>query len=123
MHSGQKRILIVDDNAAIRTVSRFLLDTAEFKVCGEAIDGRDAIEKARELRPDLIVLDLAMPRMNGLDAARELTNLMPEIPLIMFTNHSNRILEEEAWSAGIHTVLSKSQPFEQLMDRARELLN
>jgi len=66
-----KCILIVDDSEVIRTATRhFLEDETDFTVCGEAIDGLDAIGKVRHLSPDLIVLDLAMPRMNGLQAAR-----------------------------------------------------
>jgi two-component system chemotaxis response regulator CheY len=74
MRSDPKRILIVDDNAAIRTVSRFLFDVPGFEVCGEAVDGADAIKKAQDLCPDLIVLDLSMPEMNGRETARELTD-------------------------------------------------
>jgi CheY-like chemotaxis protein len=123
MRSDPKRILIVDDNAAIRTVSRFLFDVPGFEVCGEAVDGADAIKKAQDLCPDLIVLDLSMPEMNGLETARELADLMPKIPLIMFTNHMGEIVEEECRKVGVRAVMSKSEPFDKLMDHARRLVN
>ena len=64
-----KCILIADDNDIVRTIIRLFLETKGFAICGEAVDGVDAIEKAKQLKPDLIVLDLAMPRMNGVGAA------------------------------------------------------
>jgi len=79
-----KGILIVDDNVVIRRSLRRILESiGEWKIVGEAADGREGIEKARELQPDLIVLDLAMPVMNGLEAARELNQIMPNVPLLM----------------------------------------
>src|SRR5580698_3789096 len=68
-------ILIVDDNIQLRRAIRVQLEAAGLEVCGEAVDGLDAIEKARGLSPDLIVLDLSMPRMNGLEAARKLAHI------------------------------------------------
>jgi YesN/AraC family two-component response regulator len=80
-----KTVLIVDDNAYIRlALCRIFKCDADFEVCGEGENGREAIAKARELHPDLIVLDLSMPVMNGLDAARELKRLMPTVLLIMY---------------------------------------
>ena len=76
-----KTILIVDDNAYIRLALCGLFKReSDFEVCGEAENGKEAIAEALELRPDLIVLDLSMPVMNGLDAARELKRLMPTVP-------------------------------------------
>src|ERR1700716_1503862 len=81
-----KCILIADDSKTIRTLIRaFIENRAGFQVCGEAVDGADAIEKAKELKPDLIILDLAMPRMNGAAAASVLKRRMPKIPIILFT--------------------------------------
>jgi len=77
-----KCILIAEDSETIRTLIRaFIENRAGFEVCGEAVDGVDAIEKAKELKPDLIILDLAMPRMNGA-AATVLKRMMPDIPII-----------------------------------------
>ena len=81
-----KCILIADDSKTIRTLIRaFIENRAGFEVCGEAVDGVEAIEKAKELQPDLIILDLAMPRMNGAAAASVLKRRMPKIPIILFT--------------------------------------
>jgi len=78
-----KTVLIVDDNAVIRqALGDLLKKESDFAVCGEAENGRQAIEKAQQLRPDLIVLDLSMPVMNGLGAARTLKRLMPGVTSI-----------------------------------------
>jgi len=77
--------LIVDDSAHVRqALCELFQREADFDVCGEAENGKKAIENARELRPDLIVLDLSMPVMNGFDAARVLKRVMPTVPLIMY---------------------------------------
>src|ERR1700680_2328714 len=83
-----KTVLIVDDNRYIRQdLCEQFKRESDFEVCGEAENGKEAIAKARQLHPDLIVLDLSMPVMNGLDAARELKQLMPAVPIIMFTSY------------------------------------
>jgi DNA-binding NarL/FixJ family response regulator len=104
-----KCILIADDNDAIRTATRhFLEKQAEFSVCGEATDGLDAIEKARCLTPDLIVLDLSMPRMNGLEAARTLRAMSVKAPIILFTMYADAIQPQETFAAGISAVVAKT---------------
>lgn len=87
-----------------------------------AADGAQAVNKAEELLPDLVVLDLAMPVMNGLEAARKLKALMPSLPLLMFTNNSGATLEREARAAGIAAVVSKSDSPEELLVQAKALL-
>jgi len=118
-----KTVLIVDDNEIIRRGLRELF-TAEpdFDVCGEAENGREAIEKAQELHPDLIVLDLSMPVMNGIDAARVLRKLMPTLPLIIFSEYSDVLSEAEARSAGVSALVSKSEHVSALVAKARALL-
>jgi len=91
-----KTILVADDNPAIRKILCRLFETVEdYDVCAEAENGKQAIDLALRHKPDLIILDLSMPVMNGLEAAHELKKLMPpEIPIILFTQHadlSNRI--------------------------------
>ena len=118
-----KRILLVDDNPIVRRQLRFYLETATgFEVSGEAINGRDAIEKAQELSPDLIILDFTMPVMNGLEAAKTLRAMMPEVPLILFTVHRSANLESDACVAGINAVISKVEGVTALVDRVRSLL-
>lgn len=100
-------VMIVDDHAVIRQMVRALLE-AESLVVSDAADGAEGVQKAQAEKPDLIILDLSMPVMNGLDAARELKVLLPNVPLLMFTNNAGGIIEKEARSAGISAVVSKS---------------
>jgi len=86
-----KRILIADDSDAIRRGVHNYLAARDFDVCGEAVDGEDAIEKARELKPDLILLDLAMPRTNGIEAASVLKGTMPNVRIVLFTMYSEAV--------------------------------
>jgi DNA-binding NarL/FixJ family response regulator len=116
------RILIVDDHPTIRKLIRSLFDSNGFDVCGEAVNGLDGIEKAQELRPDLVLLDLSMPVMGGLEAARQLNKLMPEVRLMMLTNHAGSILEMDALNAGIRRVVPKERAFDMLIAAANEIL-
>jgi DNA-binding NarL/FixJ family response regulator len=113
-------ILIADDSPSIREALYTLFDREEdFEVCGEAENGRDAVEKARALHPDLILLDLSMPVMNGLAATRILKQMMPEIPIIMFSAFSDSFTEKEARSAGVWGLVSKSENISMLLLKAR----
>jgi DNA-binding NarL/FixJ family response regulator len=115
--------MVVDDNPAIRRISRNILEfNDDWVVCGEAVDGRDAVEKARLLTPDLIVLDVSMPVMNGLEAARILHQIMPQVPVILCSLHTDRVLEMEARGAGVSAVCSKAENMQTLISKARELL-
>jgi len=107
-----KIILVADDNEIVRReICRLLLRETECEVCGEAEHGLDAIEKAQQLHPNLIILDLSMPVMNGIDAARILRLRMPTVPIIMFTSYTSTFLKEEMRSAGVTEVVSKSDVF------------
>jgi DNA-binding NarL/FixJ family response regulator len=118
-----KSVLVVDDNAVIRhMLCQVLTSEAGFDVCGEAENGRDAIEKAQALHPDLIVMDLSMPVMNGIDAARVLKRSMPMVPLIIFSEYSDVFSEKEARSAGVTALVSKSEHLSVLVGKARALL-
>ena len=102
------RILIVDDNATVRDGLRLLLqEHADWEVCGEAADGIEAIEKYRQLRPHLLVVDVSMPRMNGLDAAREILKLSPKILILLYTSYLTAQLIDFAHKAGIRGTVSK----------------
>ena len=114
-------ILLVDDSASIRHILRAEFEQPGWKV-EEAENGREAIEKARELKPDLIVLDLAMPIMNGLEAAPVLRHMLPTVPIILFTLYANKFLEQEAFSAGVTAVVSKDANVKTLVDQAKDLL-
>jgi DNA-binding NarL/FixJ family response regulator len=79
----------------------------DLDVCGEAVDGVDAIEKARALKPDLVVIDLAMPRMNGVEATSELRAMMPRVPIVVFAMYDDAVGRALALSAGANLVVSK----------------
>jgi len=116
-------ILIVDDNPLIRKAIRLDFEGRNgIEICGEAVDGRDAIEKARQLRPDLIILDLSMPVMNGLQVATVLHREMPSVPLILFTMHASFVASAEAKSAGISAIISKDRGADSLVSQALILL-
>ena len=118
-----KAVLIVDDSASIReALCQLFKRESDFEVCGEAENGKEAIAKALELSPDLIVLDLSMPVMNGLDAARELKLLMPTVPLIMYSSFVDGFVEQQVRLVGISALVSKSQPVDVLISKARSLL-
>jgi DNA-binding NarL/FixJ family response regulator len=118
-----KRILIVDDNAVVRSLVRRLFESqSDFEISGEAENGRDAIDKAEKLKPDLIILDLVMPVMTGLDAAPLLKQLLPDVLIILFTQQEGSELERLAQAAGIDAVVSKSQVASELFLKAQVLL-
>jgi two-component system, chemotaxis family, chemotaxis protein CheY len=102
------RILIVDDQAVMRKALRQLFEGMEWKVCGEAENGREAIDKALQLKPDLVTLDLSMPVMNGLGAARELRQAFPSASLVMFTLHRTPDIERQAYGAGVDAMVDKA---------------
>lgn len=114
-------VLVADDHAVIRDLLSSMLAAQGFDVC-QASDGAQAVRIAREEGPDLVILDLAMPVMNGLDAARVLKAKMPNIPLLMFTNTIGPDVEREAQSAGISAVFSKSASPTLLVDAVSALL-
>jgi DNA-binding NarL/FixJ family response regulator len=104
-----KSILIVDDSDMVRaSLRKFLEWELGLMVCGEACDGVDALQKVAQLEPDLIILDLAMPLMNGLQAARELRSLPVNIPIILFTMHSDALQFDDVKAAGIDAVIAKT---------------
>ena len=116
------RILIVDDHPAIRRALRREFERAGWEVCGEAGNGREAIAKTEQLSPHLVVLDLAMPEINGLTTARVLKRIFPEVHLILFTGHGDLFRSDEAFAAGISAVCSKSEPVSALLDKATTLV-
>jgi CheY-like chemotaxis protein len=94
--SMAKRILVADDNALIRRMLCRLFEREEdYDICAEATNGQEAIELALKHRPDLIILDWAMPMVSGLVAARELKKIMPDVPIILFSQHANALIRIE----------------------------
>jgi DNA-binding NarL/FixJ family response regulator len=115
------RVLIVDDNPAVRRALRHLLEGGGPWQIIEAEDGQTAIARALEARPHVIVLDLVMPVMDGLNAAREISQALPETAIVMYSMHSSPSLEVEAKKSGVRTVVSKLQSGV-LLSTVRELI-
>ena len=102
-------ILIVDDSSLVRQSLRSCIEqNANWIVCGEAENGQVAVEKVKELHPDVVILDLAMPVMNGLEAARRIGSVAPDTAMLMFTMHDSLQLLKDAQAVGIKDVVSKS---------------
>jgi DNA-binding NarL/FixJ family response regulator len=103
------RILVVDDSPAIRRYLRGILEQQQgWRVCDEARNGQDAVDRFRQIQPDVVVLDFQMPGMNGLDAARALTQLSPETPILMVTLYLTKQLSEEAQKVGVRGACAKT---------------
>jgi len=118
-----KSILIADDHDAVRKLTRLFLESQiDLEVCGEAVDGVEAIEKAKQLKPDLVVLDLAMPRLNGAEAALVLKGLMPRMPIVIFTLYSELVSSSLSSTIGVDAVLSKPDGGWKLVECVRSLL-
>lgn len=119
-----KSVLIADDQEVIRHMLCLMFASQDdFEVCGEAENGQEAIEMAQILRPDLILLDLSMPVMNGIEAACELKRLMPMTPIIVFSEYSEVFSEREARNTGVAALVSKSENFSVLVEKARSVLH
>ena len=104
-----KQVFIADDNKTVRNILKFVLTqrATDLEVCGEATNGVQAVVKARALNPDLILLDLAMPEMNGAEAASILKTAMPGVPIILFTMYSQNVGKYLTSATGVDAVLSK----------------
>jgi CheY-like chemotaxis protein len=103
-----QRILIAEDNPAVRNALRTLLEgTGSWEIL-EVENGQQAIAKAPELKPNLIILDLVMPVMDGLSAARQISKLLPDTPMLMYTMHWSPQVEVEAQKVGVRSVVPKS---------------
>ena len=108
----------------VRKMLRALLEThADWQVCAEAANGLEAVQKAAELKPDAIILDLAMPEMDGLHAAREILSNSPTLPILLHTNHAFSTLALEAKKNGIREVINKSVSERELITAVEALLN
>jgi DNA-binding NarL/FixJ family response regulator len=107
--NGSTRILVVDDNPSIRRYLRRVLEQHQgWRVCDEARDGQEAVDRFRQIQPDVVVLDFQMPYMNGLDAARIISQLSPKTPILMVTLYLTKQLSEEAQKAGVRGACSKT---------------
>ena len=106
---GRVRILVADDHEAVRKgVCAILASRLDVEVCGEASNGQEAIVKAHDLKPDLIILDITMPVLSGLDAARVIRLTLPELPILLLTMHEGKHIIEDAQKIGIEGFVYKS---------------
>jgi|SRR5947209_3525255 len=112
-----KKVLIADDKSAIRSALKlFLNQRSDLELCGEASDGMEAVEKARICKPDLILLDVSMPVMNGIQAASILKRLLPESAIILFTMYSDNIRAALSSALGVDAVLAKPDGLDALSE-------
>jgi DNA-binding NarL/FixJ family response regulator len=116
-------LLICDDNPNIRYLLWMYVESrTPFEVCGEAEHGREAVEKAKELQPDLILLDLSMPVMTGAEAAAILKAAVPRMKIILFLMHTDNVPRSLGTAIGIDLTLSKSDGITKLADHLHDLL-
>jgi DNA-binding NarL/FixJ family response regulator len=117
------KVLLGEDNEGLRQAVKNLLAQYEgWSVCGEASNGREAVEMAAALQPDVIVLDFRMPELNGLFAAAEILSARPSAAVILYTLHADARLESQAKALGVRRVISKTEPFSVLLESMRELV-
>jgi DNA-binding NarL/FixJ family response regulator len=120
----RKTVLIADDNAFVRTALYEIFEREpDLHVCAVVENGREAIEEACRLHPDLIVLDIAMPVMNGVEAARVLRQMMPAVPLILYSASPDAVSEQAARTIGISGLISKSEKVSVLVETVRGALH
>jgi PAS domain S-box-containing protein len=120
---SRKQILIADDHELLRRGIRSMLETeAGWEICGEAVNGQDAVDKAAALHPDLVILDINMPVLNGLAAVRQILRSAPRTKILVFTVHDSDQTEKEVRAAGGHAYLSKNNASQDLLRIVRDLL-
>lgn len=116
------RVLIADDSAtALSCICKYLEFEGKFEIMGTASDGLQLVQKAGRLRPDLVLTDLSMPRLNGLEAAFELRRLFPELRILVITQLSGLSLKDECLRCGADGFVAKDQMPETLMEEVRRL--
>ena len=116
------RILLADDHEPVRRVMRALFETQrEWKVCGEADNGQTAIQKAKELKPDLVILDIAMPVLNGFDAARTIKELLPDTAILAYSILQSEGFLNESRRIGFDGYISKSDGLRAMLNAVDEV--
>lgn len=119
---NKTRILLADDHGVVRKGLRFLLESEpDFEVAGEAADGRQAVDLAAELAPDVVVMDIAMPRLNGIDATDQIVRRAPRTGVIILSMHSDEEYLVRALSAGAKGYLLKDSAEADLVDAIRSV--
>ncbi len=117
------RLLVVDDHDLMRETTQLMLEgQPDLEVVGEAVNGRQALELCRQLRPDLVLMDVRMPEMDGLAATRAIKEELPEISVLLVTAHESDDYRREGASAGAAGYILKDAPRQQLLETVREAL-
>lgn len=117
-----KTVLVVDDNRRIRDMFATAFLSNGFRTCVEAENGKEGIEAAEQIKPDVITLDCSMPVMGGLEAASVLRKLFPKTPIILFTMNGGNLFIMDASRAGVNLVLPKNVPLATLIQVVHELM-
>jgi len=117
------RILVADDHAVVRKGVCTILSSRADLECEEAENGREAIEKAIALGPDMVVLDITMPVLSGLDAAREIKNFLPQVPILILSMHTGEHVIKQLKSLGVQGFVTKGQAATTLLQAVDALLN
>jgi DNA-binding NarL/FixJ family response regulator len=113
---GRVRVLIADDHPVIRKMVRSTLQShPHFEVCGEAADGAQAIEEAKKLKPDVVVLNVIMPVLNGFQAAQEIKKIIPQVALVILSSDADKRFVDEAKKIGVRAYVAKSKAGETLV--------
>ena len=119
----RKRILIADDGEEVRQVVRAVFEArTDYEVCGEASNGAEAVAKTLELKPELVLLDVAMPMLNGVEVASVLAGSMPELPIVLYTMYNEMLGLSLATAVGAKAVISKADGIGKLVECVRGLL-
>ncbi|HEX6504310.1 MAG TPA: response regulator transcription factor [Terriglobales bacterium] len=118
-----KRIMIADDGEEVRQVMRAVFEArTEYQICGEASNGAEAVEKALELKPDLLLLDVAMPMLNGVEVASVLAGSLPQMPIVLYTMYNEMLGLSLASAVGAKAVISKADGISKLLECVKNLL-
>jgi len=118
-----KRILIVDDGEEVRQVMRAVFESRTgYEICGEASNGAEGVEKALALKPDLLLLDVAMPLLNGVEVASVLAGSMPNLPIVLYTMYNELLGLSLASAVGAKAVISKADGISKLVECVQSLL-
>jgi DNA-binding NarL/FixJ family response regulator len=118
-----KRVLIADDSRAVRSVLRNYLDQrGDLEICAQVADGREAVDAALSLKPDLLILDVVMPELNGIEVAAIVSKSLPQAKIIVFTLYGDYVGKTLASVAGIHVILPKPEGLSSLIEAVDSLL-
>ena len=118
--SGPVRVLVADDHAVVRTaLSRSLGLYEDVRVIGEAVDGEDAIEQVKRLRPDVVVMDASMPKLSGIEATRVITATIPDVKIVGLSMHDSDWMARTMIDSGAVAFIEKSAPYDQLVAAIR----